>query len=401
MEQGDIFGRIGKNIGQGASEQLERSSLSRGLERIAGNKDLNEIQRYSQLLKLPGGAENASALIPAIQRSQERRSFQDRQEMQPSKAEDLREMSEGPLQEKRLNPDYLSPLSAERIDQETTKRLEQFPTETVEQARAQVKARDIERLQKEQSFENRRDLVDREFEKRVGTALQKEGARQYGDVSGAMKNEFLERIYTDVDSGKLTPYQAAKQASEELLSFAESKQNLRAIGSMDRIFKPSEAKKSIESVRDKYEKFGKLKEFKDDLVSYQGLSEPYADALAYPVRDNKEINNIISGTKSRSGGVLNRAKQSFTNVNEEKIADKIGKHLKPTDSLLSIALSLKGKGFNPTIFMDEIRKDYKEGKISLNDRQVQEFQKAANFSPSLADNFLYAWSGLDPIMEIK
>src|SRR5260221_4789961 len=84
---GNIFGRIGKGLAKGLSEQLpkeiERGRLSAGLKNIAGNKDLSEVERYAELLKLPGGAEHAGMLIPALQRSGQNKAFLEEGEVQP------------------------------------------------------------------------------------------------------------------------------------------------------------------------------------------------------------------------------------------------------------------------------------------------------------------------------
>lgn len=410
IEQGDIFGRIGKAVGQGVGEQVERGQLARRLKEIKGFPE-----GAANIISAPEGKETIPYALPYLQNQLDRENYlkgtkpaekipslagaiSTVSEKKPELENTFSEMS---LDEKRAHPEYLTKLSPERYQEEVGKVLLQYPNYSPIQAESIVDKKEATRLGEEQSFENRRDLTDKEFYKLVEKATQKGGERLYGDVTGAMQNEFLEKIYAEVDAGKKTPHAAAKQAAEKLLSFAESKQNLRSLGSMARLFKPSETKKSLESIREKYKDFGKLKDFKDDLVSYQGLSEPYADAIAYPVNSNKEINNIVYSAKSRTGGLINRTKQAFSGSPEREIADKISPLIKPTDSLLSIALSLKGKSFNPIAFMDQMRKNYRDGKVSLDSRQIQEFEKGANFSPSLADNFLYAWSGLNPIEEQK
>ena len=68
---GNAFGRIGKGIGQGLSEQLpkelERGRLSQGLKELEKEKDLTPYQQASKLYTLPGGAEAAQSLLPLLQ----------------------------------------------------------------------------------------------------------------------------------------------------------------------------------------------------------------------------------------------------------------------------------------------------------------------------------------------
>ena len=58
VKQPNIFGRIGKGIGQGLSEQLpkeiERSRLSSGLKKLEQEKDLDPLKFFTRAATLPG-----------------------------------------------------------------------------------------------------------------------------------------------------------------------------------------------------------------------------------------------------------------------------------------------------------------------------------------------------------
>jgi hypothetical protein len=74
-------------------------------------------------------------------------------------------------------------------------------------------------------------------------------------------------------------------------------------------------------------------------------------------------------------------------------------HIKPNDSLLSIALAVQGRGYNAQKFMDAMRNQKNQDK--LNTRQSREYEIPVNIAPSLGDKYLFAISGLDKLVELQ
>ncbi|HXQ38566.1 MAG TPA: hypothetical protein VN843_31485, partial [Anaerolineales bacterium] len=62
VKQGDIFGRIGTGVGKGLAEQvpkeIERNRLASGLQALGEQTSQDPIQAFSQLVSIPGMAQN-------------------------------------------------------------------------------------------------------------------------------------------------------------------------------------------------------------------------------------------------------------------------------------------------------------------------------------------------------
>jgi len=66
VKQGDIFGRIGQNLGQGLAEQIpkevERNRLSQGLQQLNQQKNLSPLEYFTQALGVPGLIDRPQAI---------------------------------------------------------------------------------------------------------------------------------------------------------------------------------------------------------------------------------------------------------------------------------------------------------------------------------------------------
>ena len=378
IEQGDIFGKIGKSIGQGVSEQAERSTLAQGLERIAQNKGLSEVQRYGQLLRLPGGAEHASTLIPAIRNQaalQELRTASPSIGTPPAVGSEQDRVPEPPQEVSRRigTPESIRGRAAERALRNPA----QFPT--LESAVAQEEK---EYLNEKANIEQ----VNEEFQNILSTKLQKGGKESYADVLGDLQESFRKEAEDAVILGKMSPKEAVRHYTGEALDFAKSRQKLKEVGSLSWLSGSREGKKgSLSEIRKEYEKHDRLDEYKNDLITYEGLSDPAASRFTYPL--SPEVKSAVKSASS----IGSKLKSTFS---YDSIAKKIGNSIQDNDSLLGIAYDLEQNGLSGDKIMSTIQNLYNKDEIKLNSRQARELQSSRNFRPTMNDVYYFSVGGM-------
>jgi hypothetical protein len=422
---GNVGGRLGVGIGQGLSAQLpkdlERVRLSQGLKRIGETPSANPIERASDLVGLPGGAELLPTLMPFLQQLQARQQFANEQKNQTQGAptsstgtfpQDMNNLSpstpvspalteddvgEIPLGERTRGANFLQPATQQEKNQRAIRLLETQPArfQTVEQALQQVENEEATRLAGDTAFQTRQDMTSKTFNDLLEKELQKAGQTTYADISGDLQRKFLNRALTEVAAGA-NPTQTANKYAKEALRLAQSTQTLRDTGAAKWYSTlPSTNRSKLNTIRDHFKEVGALEDFANLAQETQNLSPHYARNLAYPLSDNKELNNLIAREKGRPGGrgIGSRQKEII-------LANEIAKNIKPTDSLFTIGLQLNRKGLDDMAVINALREstDFRE---RLNARQVQELEKYKPVDRTAGDIWLYTMSGMDPLLEVE
>lgn len=407
-QQGDVFGRIGKGLGQALSEQVpkevERMRLSRGLKEFEEtSKGQTPLQQVSGLLGIAGMTpEKLSAILPYVQAQQARgqainvakgapgvsssqTGVQPQAQASPSAQPQAQTSVES--QTPTTTPEVRIATQQELRDRQA-ELLQNNPFMTPEQALNEATQENVRDIAQNESRRAMQDRALDEFNTLLKKNLQKDEKEIFSDISGELQNRFINRMNEDVLSGKLNTTEAANKYAKQALDFAKSRQTLKNSGSRLAWLRttPGEVRKKIGSIRDQYEKLGILEQFTDDLVSIHGLSDAYASSLAFPVSGNKAINDEIASVKPSFS--LKGATQSIP-----KVAETVAKNITPNDSIYSIALDLKNKGVDEKAFMEEIRRLKRENKISLNDRQQRELEKGDVISPTLGDIYTFIGTG--------
>lgn len=398
LPQRDIGGDIGRSLGEGLSkglnEYIDRSFLSKGLEKLGTKQFKSPLDVAGQLYKIPGmTAEKFSVIYPLISQKLAAQQLQESSK-QPLKSFDTQKIaSEQPLSIEEDTKRILTPESS-RILQETfiPKDPEELRKEAAElhlsKPLAYPSVQSAEefllnqesnrekyfnnKLQAAQRQQQLKNEIDSEFDSYLNVKLQKEGKNVYQDIPGNILTKVKAKAENDVASGKLSTKAAAEKYAQEALDFAKTRNNLLTTGAQKwKALTTPKPQNAIKQMRNAYEKVEALEEFKDDLVSGIGLSLPYASREAYP--PSEEMKNI-----STKGGIKQTAQQ---------ILDKI----KPTDSLQSIALSLKNK-VDPALLLEEVQ-NLNSFQDKLNSRQTRELENIGSFNPSLSDIFYYTFIG--------
>lgn len=427
---------LAKGIAQEAPETLKRMALQQGLQSIKDSDAKTPLDIFSKLSGIYGMTPQLmTQLTPYIQQHIANQQFQQEQQArgqaqtpqgtveQPGQdvamQTPMQQLSagqrtvEGPAAEQMpsqmaeagaptqvteggTQPARVQGGEADRALPPTTAEIDRYAAglspalyPTVQDRRARAEKVLGSQFQKQQAFEKRQDETSKFFDDDLQLKLQKEGMGVTQDVLGEGVAEFKNRALNDVASGRLSPRQAAAKYGNEALDFAKTRNNLKKL-STDRNFLnfvPERVRNTLGSVRDKYQKYGQLEAFKNNLISDFKISEPIAASYAYPVSKNSAIKGAI--------GKLGKVSEMFEQPKYSALtADTVAKYLKPSDSLVSIAQAMRNKGYDPNQFMQNMRRLSEAGQVpQLTDRQARELQYSFPTMYGLGDFFFSAMNG--------
>lgn len=386
-EEGNVFGRLGKGLGQGLAQQLpkemERGRLASGLSSLAQQTGNPVFGQIAQLHSIPGISENPQLMQTLLPYLQGQGGLQEARKgappgtaaAQPSAGAGLGGGLPGTTQEtSRLTG------TTEGLQQRALELNRLYPVRfpNIEAATAQA----------EKEFGRQEDLLAKtgtEYDKMLETYLQKQGGRTFADVFGTQQDSFKKQAEEAVLSGQMTDKQAARHYGQQALDFAQTRQRLKNIGIFSEGSRGGK-KESFGHIRDEYKKLGRLREFRDDLRTFQGLSKGASSYLAYP-SDNAGIGKAIKEATSSASKI----KGIFS---DQKIADKVAKNITPDDSLQAISYRMKEKGLNPQKFMSDMNRLYSEGKVQLTAEQAKELQDPIDERGNLNDLYYFAFGGV-------
>lgn len=405
IEQGDIFGRIGKAFGEGAGggalKQLGANRVAKALKPEEG-KPFNALETTQKLIKAQATPQEISQYVPLIQQEQQRQEFLNRNKPNVGQPSNL------PSQETIGGAKPLSSFKNFQPLQGTTEALENRASELIASQPSLYRdpAKAMEKAQTE--YQNQQTILNKtsdDFDKVVQKRLQKYGKEIDQAIFGDMQQDYLREAQAIAATGKMSPEKAVDKLSKDLLDFAKARTNLKGlmITSLASTIPKKAEQSKLNAIRKEYEDKDQLELFENDLINEQGLSTGIASYLAFPVRGNKEINNFAQDTKKKSSnlfgpiiaGLKEKGGKGTKKRNEQEIADFIVQNLKDSDSLNSIATVFNAKGYDANKILDSIQKKWDEGK-SLNKRQQQDLQKRPSFRPTLRDIAYFSATGLEP-----
>lgn len=440
IKQANIFGRLGSNIGRGLSEQLpkeiERYRLSEGLKQFENEAEgLSPLQQYSRLAAIPGITPQMLQTLPEILKYQNQRIGRADQAKNFDSGmgqESIQSGGNASVGQQRLEavgnkPNNNSssvttrsaldatlkpyiPMSQQQKIAQAVQRQKKYPQAfpKFEDALADVNSEDQQNQIINQSLQGQRrneqevqSTLQNSIQEHVNRNLQKQGSGTYADIPGEIQERLLNKgidLLTNPNS-KLTEKQVAQIIGKEALDIAKDFSELSQIKSESWLTQsPSSNKSRIRKLSDKFKSRDESEIFTNKLIG-QGLTPPYANYLAYPISNNKKINNEIRNLPSRKRSISYKDPEK-NKIETERIADKLFNDIQSEDSLFTIALELQEKSYDPQAFMNRIDK-LNASKDRLNKRQARELEKNKTFKPSLSDLYLFGISGLDPLVEIK
>jgi len=355
IEQGDIFGRIGKNIGEGVAQQVERSALASRLKGIQGFP-----QQAADLISSPGGREILPQVMPYLQNA--------------AIAKEAEENASNRNVQNRSN--LPGGQSASNEIPTTSLRLKSTPEDIREGGRRYLKATPLrfgnDPLKAEAQYQKDVDNqtqqineVNKYFDSASKEVLQK-------DPTGEVLNKFREQAENAALAGKMTGSEAGREFSKKMLDFDKSraKQVTQGTSWYSNLFSNAPLKQ-LHAARNAYKEAGLPEVFRDDLIAHQKLSGPGASEIAFPL--SKGDSEFFSNVKP-VGKITGGDEKAY-----QKTIDRIGEDT----SLLNFALQLSRKGYDPQRFLDLVASSEKP----LTPRQNRELQQREelSFLPSLGD----------------
>lgn len=451
--KGTAFGRLGKGIGQGLSDQIpkevDRYRLSSGLQQLG--KDAPNLSPFEQLTRFysipgvtPSMVESGTALLreeatranakrrgekanAAIQQNTNTASPQfdntvNQQEIDPQKtiasnaAKHAIRTNEAGIAKPRpqqASVGLIRPFTQEEYDKELADFFTEFPNESIEKGMAYVNDKEkrkvaeqealVKQGQRQEAIEDSfRDLFDKELMKRTGKktieetySLVSPESRKLLQDQGDIK--YAKSLASNNPKTKRQIVDEQVQEAKQLQNSWDSIRELKNKGIFDISWKNQN--KIIERAAEPFRKIGNQEEYRNLLTNELDYPQQYASYFAFQIKDNKELNNYIA----KQPRVQFHARERRPGFSAEErmpvIMSDIKKMIKGDDSLQSIALALAQKGIPYERTIQDFRNDdafYK----NLNTRQQRELNYDANRF-SLKGMWMQTMGGLPPIQEIE
>ena len=405
---GSVFGRLGKGIGKGLSEQLpkeiERSRLSSSLKDIAGRSregKLDPLGVFTETAGAPGiTPQHLYTLGPLLNQMQQKRNFLDRgsqsgagpQAPPQQGIQSPQQASDQGMPAQQISQDITAPmpnsgfaspsqitnykksiLQEPSFDQVNSlakdylnQGITQDPGEATNLARQELTQNRV--AQQERSAAIRTNLTDR-----LSRALQGGGLNDYKDIAGEIQNSLLDQGEYMVNQLGLTPEAASEQLSSIATDLGKTVNKLKDTGSFTNMFKSAKEKETaLRTQKKDFEKYGYGELFDDMAAAELGITPLQAAHVLSPLK-NKEVDNILDKTKKLS-------KKSTTENIEPKTLDKLIKSIKPKDNLFSIEYKLREKGLDLQQFKRRILELEEAGEIALTPQQKRQQERAVSES---------------------
>jgi hypothetical protein len=461
IEQGgDLFGRIGKGIGQGLSEQIpkevERYSLASGLKRLGENAgNMTPLQIATEAYGIRGLTPAMASTLPGILREENSRQASIRRGKRGSSSRKESISEDFPQRDKEISPEIyrddqnanfpletrergavsgkgispaeeegittalpqvlglstLRPWTFEKKQEQVARYLEEDPSLTEEQANSlaneeekrELESRDalIERGKREEAVEgSMRDLLDTELAKR---SSRPDAKSAYDLVSGDSQKLLADQADVKYRKALNSNHPRTKRSIiNEQVELAKDLQRSRNSVREQKgkgTFQTSYPAQisTLKNSLKAFQEIGNEEEFRDLLTSELEYPEQYASYISFPLSNNKNLNNYIA--KLPKTDVRTRIKGKAISDILPVAMDEIINNLGPKDSLQTLALSLAQKGI-PYEWTIRAMKDNEQLGKKINNRQRRELDYDANRS-SIKGLMMQVFGGLPPIQEVE
>lgn len=451
VKQGNIFGRIGTELGRGLAEsipkEVERNRLAKGIEELNSNPNLTPLQYFSQALTKPGLIDRPQAIQSLAQLAREqgmRKSYIDayrggnapgsmpqnfnqgqsniqdvrsanipeetinKTGSQPSiptgfESREQQAMSKPGLVEPETNPKFLPTKrwTPEQVYANKGMLAERFPLasdEDLNKMNADAEERYLglpEDERKQQDYLRDVEFKAKDkFNKDLSTSLEKEGKEIYGDISGQLKLDAEKAMLNDLKTNpNLTTDMAAEKWVKKLHDFTRIKSQNKELAGRDihthlNANKKEDTIKSLMERQKIYADLGRQKEYFDMLRSDFGLSPERAAMIAYP--RSESVKKIIRSTSRKDFSPI----PSKTAAKSSKIAEEFGMNKTSNDSILGFMRSMKDNipTFDESAFFEYL-KDNQE-RFGFTGEQKEELGfKRFDLFPNWGDIFLFPYFG--------
>ena len=406
----------GKSLAEAIPKETSRLRLSEGLTDLANNKEnLSPEQYLAKVASIPGALDNPQLIQSFGELARQRQKGEGLKKVGESNRnafENVKKSSEKSLPGKSITT--TTPIEAttkpyiRRTNEENLARASELYDQNPQLYPNPQDAISAAYQEDQQNAAINSDLqAQRRGEQDVQSKVEQELATQAKNLGvelpGNVLSDIQDKAIDDVRTGKRTEKEAAKFYGKELDGISRDYKALESVGNWKLLTaSPEGNKKTLRSIRDGFKERGDLENYADSLVGINKLSPSKAAYLAYPVSDNKEVNNIIHGLPNitpkasmlEKGHVneKDREKRNFSTF--EKLAPLLQKS---EASPLAIKEELNAKGYDGNGWLDYVTKHRKS--LNLNERQGRELDKPRNNASSIDDIWMFTWSGLDKLLE--
>jgi len=433
------FGRIGKGFAQGISEalpkELNRMALSRGLERFntesvaaeASGKPFTQSEAFAKMAPYMIEHPEIARQFGEIIRSEAKgrgltKQAQPGKEPSPFPKEESKKEGEEPKTglttreglEASRKPAI--PRTEKEIMSAAAKRYEEnrqlYPTaDAAIQAEMQVEqlnqARNVALQGQRQNELMMQQGIKQGLEEKKGLL----NALVPGNAYNEIQNKAMNAVKSVEEGGEgLTDSQAIDKYGKEIDSVSRRYDALKTIGNISFSNDPKEVKNNIDSTQKEFKKEGDLDNFYKTLQKgdAQGLSNSKAAVIAYPISDEKQLNNSIKAlpeisVKELAKEEIAKGGKSFSKIEQDikkksleaskDLAAKLGKHGSP----LAVGEYLQSKGYDASVWRKYVLDNL--NKLDLSDWQIRQAKENVSWLPTINDLWIFYRSGLDPLVE--
>ena len=425
VKNGDIFGRVGSGLGSGLAEQLpkemDHQRLKKGLSELgkkAGSLDPLEFateafgtygltpQMAQSLGELAKSKQMENSLKPDPNKPAEN-PFENKNDFTQDKPQDPSLTTRAPIEATLKNS--LAP-TVQDIQNEAGRLIREKPEYyggKPELAMQDAKmAYDLER-QRNQDLQIRREN-EQKVQNKVTEGLQKKAIQLGANtlVPGNVYSDIEKKAITSVlplsEGGEaLTEQQANNKYGEQLDNIARDYQAIKTVGDGSFFTKSPEAnKKSLEEIRQSFKKRDDLDNFAKTMQVEQNISPSKSYYLAYKPSDIKELNNTLVKMPelkkervpySTSKQVNPELARTKTYEYAPALFEAMGKKGSP----LAIYEELNSRNYDGEAWMNYVSKNRKD----LTELQARQLNEPRGNMPTLDDNWLFYFSGLEKLVE--
>lgn len=364
IEQGDIFGRIGKSFGEGAAAQAERSVTANALSKIPGIP-----KEYGDLARTPGGSELLPSLSPLILQSQRRKAFLDSQEApegspQQNPSASLEKKSGNATSKQILgSPERVSASNAKILQPPTVKQRDALAASIINSGQVldptEARMMAQQQLEQDRSVQNEQLTgLTKDISDRSALDLQNGGLADYKDVAGEIQRRLVDEGKVRYLNGE-TREQVGQDISSILTDLGKTATKTKALGSISNLAKSSKSKVSeLRQQKKDFEDYGFGEQFDDLAQAALGITAMETAKQLSPLK-NQEFKKLADSFKSKLIG---------TPFGEKQV-NRLVESITPQDNILSLAAYLRDQHIDVSKFLDKARQ--KEGLEEVQKRQLQ------------------------------
>lgn len=438
------FGRIGKGFAQGISEalpkELNRMSLSRGLERfnkeseaanLAG-KPFSQSEAFAKMAPYMIEHPEIARQFGEIIRSEAKgrgltKQAQPGKEPSPFPKEEAKAENKEPSTgltsregvEATLKPTIprTYPQVVEAAGKLYNDNRQLYPTaESAIQAVMQEEQQNQNINQALQGQRQNELMMQQSIKQGLEQKKNLLNALVPGIVYSDIENKAMNAVKPIEEGGEgLTDTQAIQKYGNEADQISKEYANLGSIGKATIFSDNKDMRSAISSIQKTFEDRGDTDNFYKTLQSpdAQNLSNRGASVFAYPLKNEKPLENAVKSLpkisemqvakKQIAKGDL--GKGSFAKI-KEKIDSKTLKESKRLAPLLGVKGSplavgeyLSAKGYNPVVWRDYLREHKNDKDLNLSDWQKRQIDETISPIPNMNDFWLFGLSGLNELLE--